>query len=102
MIQTVEDYFKHCEPREKQNMASVFIYSIKHVTRTFCRKRKIKKITKFYQVAPCLNKYILQDVCIMGFASQSKPLILAPIGNDKMKHICWSVLKFQKKTFNSF
>lgn len=89
MIAKVESYFKECGLTNQQDFANVFIYSLKHVIRTLCRKRRSKKVTQFLKVGPCLNKFILDDRCIAGFSNQSKPLISAKIGNKKLEHICW-------------
>lgn len=88
MTAKVETYFKECSVKSQQDFANVFIYSLKHVVRTLCRKRRSKKVTQFLKVAPCLNQFIFDDRCIAGFSNQSKPLIVAKIGNKKLEHVC--------------
>lgn len=86
----IDSFIRRCYLPEVRDVAKVVVYSVKNTIKTYCKKRKSKKLLTLLGVAPCINKELHnKNTCIKKFATQVHELQF--IENDKVKipHTCW-------------
>ncbi|KAH7639123.1 hypothetical protein HUG17_3156 [Dermatophagoides farinae] len=88
MTRYVEKVTNECFSIENGNIAKLFIFGLKRMTRQMCSKRKNRRLTLMLANAACHNRIVSNDKCLAIVTNQTKNLIPLNIGKDKINFMC--------------